>query len=212
MRKEELYASLARIQPSEELICSTINKINEQRLGIREKKSMPTFAFAYRLASALCALVLVVGIALSAQPMLSSDSTGDLGRNADGSLLSEGADATPAAYGIDESEMLAGVGRLQYDSWAVAEGNVSAVLFGELSDSERADGAIFKCVAQIDVSCIRDSALSDADEPTGSINATIAFYDAESANGFISLSGEDVAFLLTEQDGEWIIADYIICD
>ena len=212
MRKEELYASLARIQPSEELICSTINKINEQRIGIREKKSMPTFAFAYRLASALCALVLVVGIALYAQPMMSSDSIGDLGRNADGSLLSEGADVAPTAYGIDESEMLAGVGRLQYDSWVVTEGKVSAVLFGEVTEDERANGVIFKCVAQIDVAGIYDGTLSDAYAQTDSVNASIAFYDAQDANDFISLSGESVAFLLTVQDGECAIAEYIICD
>jgi hypothetical protein len=65
MKRQELRACFDRIQPREELIRSTLEGIR----GVQENNhpvcTMPTYAFATRLAGAACALVLLVGVGVS---------------------------------------------------------------------------------------------------------------------------------------------------
>ena len=209
MRKEELCASLAKIQPSEELICSTINKINEQRLGLKKRRSMTTPMFASRLASAVCALLVVIGVAFYVQPSLSLQSEpidSSTRSGMDGSPYGE--EVTPSgSHGVDESEILSSVARLEYSDWAVVEASVDMCLFAPADE-----GALYTCILQLGISRVADSdsVSIDALAVDTPISATLSFYDEEAANSFFALSDENVSFLLTEGESAWQVEDFII--
>lgn len=65
MKRQELRVCFDRIQPREQLIRSTLDRIHGVQEGNRPARVMPTYAFATRLVSAACALVLLVGIGVS---------------------------------------------------------------------------------------------------------------------------------------------------
>ncbi len=207
MRKEELCASLAKIQPSEELICSTINKINEQRLGLKKRRSMTTPMFASRLASAVCALLVVIGAAFYVQPSLSLqsepiDSSSRSGM--DGSPYSE--DITPLdSHSMDASLLLSSIARLEYSDWAVVEASVDMCLFAPADE-----GALYTCILQLGAVRVADSDSSHSFEEGAPISATVSIYDEETANRLFSLSDENVSFLLTAGEDTWQIEDFII--
>lgn len=211
MKRQELCASLAKIQPSEELICSTINRINEQKLGIGKKRSMSTAMFASRLAAAVCALLVVIGASVYA-PSLSEGGDADVsgvGRQAETDSAGNMGIA-PASYDIEKSEMLLGIARLEHSNWAVVEANVDMCLFAE-PDGQSA--ALYECILQLNVSHVAGSdTASDVIVPTenSTISATVRFYDADKANDFFNLSGENISFLLTAHENTWTVEDYII--
>lgn len=65
MKRQELRACFDRIQPREELIRSTLEKIRGVQENKQPVRTMPTYAFATRLVGAACALVLLVGVGVS---------------------------------------------------------------------------------------------------------------------------------------------------
>ena len=64
MKKNDLRKALSQVQPDEELICRTLDKIHRQK----QPKTRPVWtpAFQYRLAGALCALIAIIGLSTSA--------------------------------------------------------------------------------------------------------------------------------------------------
>ena len=63
MNKQQLKQCFDRIEPSEELILSTLTAVrSKQRSNVQTSRSMPRYAFVTRLASAACALVLIIGV------------------------------------------------------------------------------------------------------------------------------------------------------
>ena len=63
MKKSNLRSALGRIHPSEELITKTLDKMESEKLKKVPKFEVrqSNFSFAYRLAGAMCALILVIG-------------------------------------------------------------------------------------------------------------------------------------------------------
>lgn len=65
MKRQELRACFDRIQPREELIRSTIVQVNAAREGKRPARATSGYSFVMRLASAACALLLLIGLAFT---------------------------------------------------------------------------------------------------------------------------------------------------
>lgn len=64
MRKEDLREAFGKIKPSDALIDDTINAIrNGQRVNSRNEKN--GFAFTYRLAGAMCAFAVLIGVGVT---------------------------------------------------------------------------------------------------------------------------------------------------
>ena len=216
MRKEELRASLAKIQPREELIISTINKMNEQRLGIRQKRSFGTRAFAYRLATALCALVVVMGLGVfsGVNQMSLPDAENPLLRGADVTTGDSG--VSPASLSGDDVEMLSAMARSKGGEWAIVEGHVQSCFFLELTEEQKRDGVIFLCGVEIVTTAISEGTLDASLLPTESesLSAVIKFTDAEAANEFFSVHDAPILFsirpLADSESHVWSVDDYII--
>ena len=62
MKEQDLRRCFSKIKPSESLVSDTIRRINEA--GERQS-ARASFRFSYRLASAMCALVLVIGLGVA---------------------------------------------------------------------------------------------------------------------------------------------------
>ncbi len=212
MRKEELRAAFDRIQPREELICSTIDKMNRQRLGISRERKMPTLAFATRVAAAFCALMLVVGLGFfNIDSVITPTGEGStLGRSADGSLQNdEGQSVAPAAYGLLGEDEMTDTARLDDGDRFVIDGELEAVYFAPISDEERASGVVYKCNAQIATALSPDT---NGELPqNAAVSAQILFYDEKEANEFFASMGRSAKFHLSYEDidGErvWRIED-----
>ena len=209
MRKEELRAALDRIQPREELICSTIDKMNKQRLGLSKERRMPALAFATRVMAAFCALMLVVGIGFYNIDSV-IDPTGEgstLSRQADGSLQqNDGNSVAPAAYGLlgehDSSDIASYAG----ENSAVIEGAIDAFFFKPLTAEEESEGAIYKCTVHILTSSIVESNISSDVLPDSNeiFSANILLYSEQEANVFFGLSHATFVIELEDsQDGTY---------
>lgn len=63
MKKSNLRSALGRIRPSEELITKTLDRMESEKLKKVPKfeTRQSNFSFAYRLAGAMCALILIIG-------------------------------------------------------------------------------------------------------------------------------------------------------
>ena len=210
MKRQELCAALDKIRPSEELICSTINKMNEQRLGIRQKRSMSTPMFASRLATAVCALLVVIGISVYAPSLSGVDSsdTSDAMRHAS-TDAGENEGISSASYDMETSEMLASIAKLEHNEWVVLEASVDMCMITSVGE----DGSLYNCVLQLGVLRVADSDLSpdiEIPQAEASINASIRIYDEDTANKLFALSDENISFLLTASEGKWTVEDFII--
>ena len=65
MKRQELRVCLDRIQPREQLIRSTLDQIHAVQAGKRSARAASGYAFGMRLAGAACALLLLIGVAMS---------------------------------------------------------------------------------------------------------------------------------------------------
>ena len=214
MKKSELRASLAKIQPREELIETTINKINEHRLGITSERRMPTFAFATRLAAAFCALLLIVGLGIAANntaPL--TDSSNPQTRN---SSVTDKADSGIVSHEEDDSRSaLAEYARSQYTTWIIADGEIISCNIETPTDEQKENGILFLCTSQIVISEVSDSTLSYEQNFTSGeiIDANIEFYSNSYANDFVTSTQKNATFLLVESEGEegstWKIEAFI---
>lgn len=63
MKRSNLRSALGKIRPSEELITKTLDKMESEKLKKVPKFEVrqSNFSFAYRLAGAMCALILIIG-------------------------------------------------------------------------------------------------------------------------------------------------------
>lgn len=64
MNKNDLRKALGQVQPDEELICRTLDKIHRREMP--KTRPIWTPAFQFRLAGALCALIAMIGLSTSA--------------------------------------------------------------------------------------------------------------------------------------------------
>ncbi len=216
MRKEELRRAFDIIQPSEDLICSTIDKMNMQRLGLTKERKMPFLSFATRVAAAFCALLLVVSLGFFNFDSVTTpvEEYSAFERRADGSLQSEDvSDVAPAAYvHFDEEDTLSGVARIEGGDWAVLEGVTESVYFSPLTDEEKADGILFRCTAQIRTVAVLEKNVSlgaSVPEVDEYAIANVNFFDEDSANEFFNSTGKVLLFRLSAEGDEWEIRDVI---
>ena len=215
MRRQELRAAFDRIQPSEDLICSTIDKMNMQRLGLNKERRMPTLSFATRVAAAFCALLLVVSLGFINLDSVTTpvEEYSAFERRADGSLQGEGAsDVAIASYvHFDEEETLSGVAKIEGGDWAVIEGVIESIYFSPLTDEEKSDGILFRCTAQIRTVATLETSTDNSAIPE--LNeyavANIDFFDDASAKEFFDSTGKVLLFRLSAKDDAWEIRDVI---
>lgn len=210
MKKEELKASLGKIKPREELIASTLAKINElrEREERRSWLSSPAFSLGLKVAGACCAIALVVALSLSA-----------IGSNKPETVDQPSVARTLAEIdtsGSETSKVNVAAFTLENDApngWIIVSGSVDSFVFEELAENEIADGVVGKGSAQFAADNVleRSPVLSVDMSTTGTaLSLNVLFYDNESLDSFINLtSGKAILRITPESNGTWTVLDFI---
>ena len=212
MKKEELKASLDRIQPREELINSTLAKVHEQQAKEHRKQTKETTFFpavyqrGLRLAGAVCAFALVFSIGFAVARLGGTDPITT--PNGPGAKLAGTLDTDNVSnnYGVHTATY----SLIGADEWIALRGNVTTLHFSDLTEDELAMGALAGGKVTISVQSIegRSEELSRKTIST-EITADFLLYDTESLNLLVNASESDLLIRLipTEEDG-WEIHDF----
>ena len=224
MKKHELKEALSRIQPREELIQSTIEQVNAYRQKARQQKTAPAFrlptpVFATRLAGALCALLLVVGMGVM------------VGRNRT-YIPTSGEGAPAAAYRAAEETRdsqteeetltlhetsISLMEKAQADggTWVVAEGDLQACYFIPLTDEQKSRGVLYCCGAEIYVlsAAASEEGLEGAPVEQERFGIVVEFFEEDAVNHLINATGSVLGFRLsarqTEGEPAWVLEEFI---
>ena len=198
MKKDELIASLDKIQPREELIQSTLLRIKEQEQPTKRKLfAFP--AFSYRYAGVLCSLVLLLGIGIG---LYGNDSL-DIREESPYSLQHRQTTKTEGQENI-------GINAAAFSA-PIPVDTSTAILNGSLQECQfETSGASLKILIHtID----KQTAASSLQGMEGTvINATISFSNQEEMNSFATLSSGEMTFHLSLQEGDgetlWQVTKY----
>ena len=231
MRKQELRATLAQIQPDEALVTATLARVREQKEK-QSKRGVNPYAFTYRLAGAMCALLLLIGVGFGvgsdkiASPVADTPDTytrtqfndvGDpisttstTGKNEVGKT--EDKQKTPTASNeriaaaIEELRAVAAT----YDGdWVLLQGDVQSCYFLPAEDGRA------MCAVALGVDHIHDAS-GDAISVEDVVSAEIRFEDDAEMQTFADAMGTKLCLLLIPRDGTGAaslqIEEYIILE
>jgi hypothetical protein len=206
MKKERLKREIGLIRPREELITSTIAKVNLEKAKKEDRKAIfsPSFNKGVRLAGAFCAFVLVfcVGFAVAKQ-----NTPEFVAPAPDVKLIgleTEGLDAESIAS-LDLAESFE-------NGWILISGQTDSLKFFELTQDEKECGALRGCNAEITATGLLDRSESlsvDIDEISATISASAVFYDHDILESFLDMSCSEMILRLTpDGEGGWMIVDF----
>lgn len=219
MKEQDLRRCFAKIKPSESLVSDTIRRIGEAE---EKRSARSSFRFSYRLASAVCALVLVLGLGVavlynptmipksyeteSASPMSLVS-----GRN-----VNEGAATEPTVTPNDDVlSRMTGDARSaggEYGDYAVFFGNLDGCYFDGVTPEDAEHGVMYHCTLTFTVNEEDLTASSGAtalfiDE--GAIRADVYVYDADTMDMILGSCADHVYVRLAVERGEWVVEELI---
>jgi hypothetical protein len=212
MKKEELKASLDKIQPREELVNLTLARIHEQKARENRRDwftSSTIYGKGLRLAGAACAFVLVFSIGFTAARLGLDDPTAPptpdvrLAGTLDTDQVGNNYDANVASYALMDAE-----------EWIVVRGNTASIQFIDLTEEQSAMGAIAGGRGTISVESIegRSNEFSRSTISTELV-ADVLFYDTDSLNLLVNAAETDLLIRLIPTEGEsWEIHDFYLAE
>ena len=222
MRKEDLREAFGKIKPSETLIDDTLMLL---RTGERrsEKRERSTFSFTYRLAGAMCAFAIMVGVGVTLGKDIilspSEDTPAAYGREAfnqvdvfrpnvapsgmEADMIVEGAKNEGLTAEALESQKtvavaeLTGKGEALSGEWSVVYGTLDGCYF--VSDG---------CIAAISV--IENCGGTAFELTDNALVAELQFETDAEKQSFAEAVGESVCLLATEISGEGSVSYRIV--
>ncbi len=216
MKKNDLRSTLGAIRTREELVRSTMEKIEAQRAQSekREESKRFDFSFGMRLAGAMCALMIVVGIGIYGariNPPLDTGSNYGFDRAHELNGEDDASDEASALNGLSEAslaiEKLAAEAEHIDGDWAIISGTAEACYF---AGGEEADGESHCIIAMSVEKVERTSGISlDSAE----LSAEIVFESDAEWQNFINGLSSKACFLLSVSEGEnghiWTVEKFI---
>ena len=228
MKKQQLRDCFDKVKPREEIVRTTLDKIHEVRQKAAEtpRGSTANFGFVTRLATSACALVILVaiGVPLGRNVIkMQGTSPGKDERMSrpDTQNAAEPYKINPnTATIIDAGDIIARA-RAQGGDWAVAEAEIDAFYFLELTDEQIAAGISQSCGVALRTKTLVETNVSEEHALSGVKNgemliAKICFTNPDDASQMINSVGSSVLVRLhmEETNGEsiWIIEEFNIED
>jgi len=218
MKENDLRRAFAKITPEESLINSTVQRVKAERYNAAtdNSRSKAPRAFVYRMAAAVCAFVMTVGIGIGVgkDTLISrSEDTPAAYRRASfselGDMESLGS-KTAEMIPDDEIENSETVNKLldtaeqQGGVYSVAEAILDACYFVPDENGEREGKVCCALSLKIKRVCGGTAPLEVTD-----IAADIIVSDGESASRIANMVGGSVAVTLRLNDnGGWMVSDY----
>ena len=206
MKEQDLRRCFSKIKPSESLVSDTIRRINEAG---EKQSARASFRFSYRLASAMCALVLVIGLGVAVlynPTMIPKTHEGETA--AQMSLVSgrtaedETESALPVSCDTALLERMTEDAKRTGGEYAVFFGSLDGCYFGGVTPEEAEDGVMYRCTLTFTVST------ATTDE-TGSIQADVYVYDAGTLDTILASTAGHVYVRLGGVDGDFVVEELI---
>ncbi len=210
MKEQDLRRCFSKIKPSERLVDDTIRKIGEAEEG---RSTRPAFRFSYRLASAMCALVVVLGLSVavlynptmipkasegeSASPM--SLVSGRTAENDPTSMETAACDTAVLSRMARDAEKAGG-------EYAVFFGNLDGCYFGDVTAEDAERGVIYRCTLTFTVGTASEESAAVAGD---AVQADVYVCDADTMDTILSSTAGYVYVRLTRDGGEWVVEDLI---
>jgi len=222
MKKEDIKIALNKITPREELIESTLERMAEKE----EKQSIFSFfsqnSFSYRLATAVCSLILVVGIGFAlGRTYTPSDITDNSIVDPQERIIAhEGTSseaASPSIAMVDDTQALIAAASSFDSDWVVVNGCMDAYYFLPLTESDSEASIAYRCIVNISSIEIADYSLSSEikiPESGDSISAEICFNSQSTMQTFVNAMNSKINLhLIANPEGSdtaWQIMHYVI--
>ena len=203
MKKSDLRASFDKIKPREELISSTIEKINEKKRKRDTRFVLPSFSFNPRLVGALCSLAIVfcIGFAVATQSIAPAPAARTIGQLETTANTTDATSLPAPSAGLDLPH-----------GWILVSGEINNLSFDPLTDADIQGGVIRRCNVNLTADGLiarSDDLSADLDKTDSCLDATVLFYSDEKTNGFFDMSTSKMIFCLTPgENGKWIIVDF----
>ncbi len=211
MKKSELKSTLGSIKASDELIRRTVLAAEERKRSQRRKASIFNLNFGMRLAGAVCALMLTVGVmsAVIGREPAALDDAGqiqtDAQRAKEISILCTEADLAESDNGTsDSTAALLAAAKSCKGEWAIIVGQISYASVRPITDDSR------YCL-DIIISAERVAHISDgAPEISDTVSAVAEFSDEEHRTHMTDSIGNNVTILIeVTTDGTWRVTSII---
>ena len=214
MKQEELKSTLGKIQPREELIQSTLNRVHEQQAQkLTSARRSAFFPAVYnrgiRLAGAVCALALVFSMGF-AVAKLGGANPADTQDPPSVNMM-----ATLDTENVNNDNLrIASFGLIPAEEWMIVRGHISSVRFLEMTEEDKAMGAIASVELGIAASSVEGrSEQFSRKNVSAALTATVLIYDNDSLNLLVDSAKPELLIHLipTEGDG-WDIHDFCIAE
>ena len=219
MKEQDLIRCFSKIKPSESLVSDTIRKINE---ADEKQSARAGFRFSGRLASAVCALVLVLGLSIAVlynPTMIPKTQEGESaaemallsGRTVIQDSLAEST-VTPDGGVLSRMAVDAAEAGGEYGEYAVFFGSLDGCYFGDVTSQDAERGVTYHCtltftVNEEDLTVSSGATALFIDE--GAIRADVYVYDADTMEMIMNSTAGHVYVRLSGERGEWVVEELI---
>ena len=200
MKIKELRDSFDRIRPREELISSTVARVEEYKARRERRFAWLYGSFGMRLAGALCAFALMFTIGFSvARQMTDTPSERTLADLSGGISNADGVISLSSAREFE-------------NGYIVINGMIEGISFTDLKESDAQSGAIRRCKISVTAEAlveISDTLTVDLHNTNEAFVAEMVFYDDASMNAFFDQSTNMMMLCLTpDGSGNWTIVEF----
>jgi len=207
MKRSELRSALGKVRPSEELITKTLDLMESetQKRIPKFEVRQSNFAFAYRLAGAMCALILVIGVGIYFGRDTVVSPVADSGAGYQRTAFN----ADTAAKDTAKTELLNGaedaaasLSQKAEGSWNVFEGEVVAV---KCSPENTVVFSIYKHHASATGYTMTETA-----EELNNEGVTLTVPDGEVMDALINSMGSTVCITVNTDGDTAYVTDYAV--
>ena len=216
MKEQDLRRCFSKIKPSESLVSDTIRKINEAE---QKQSARVGFRFSYRLASAVCALVLVLGLGVAVlyNPTMiptahESDSAAEMALVSDRTVIHQSTAEHAVTPKTDILSRMVSDATKADDEYTVFFGKLDGCYFDGVKDEDAERGVIYHCTLTFTVDEEKLTASSGAFVPyidDGAIQADVYVYDTDTMDMILDSAAGHVYVRLANERGEWVVRELI---
>lgn len=210
MKEQDLRRCFSKIKPSERLVNDTIRKIGEAE---ESRSTRPAFRFSGRLASAMCALVVVLGLSVAVlyNPTMiptaqDAESASPMSLVSGRAAEDEISDSTALSHDANVLTRMASDAEKAGGEYAVFFGSLDGCYFGDVTEEDAERGVIYHCTLTFTVGAASEESFAAAGD---ALQADVYVCDADTMDTILSSTAGYVYVRLTRDGGEWVVEELI---
>ena len=210
MKEQDLRRCFSKIKPSERLVNDTIRKIGEAE---ESRSTRPAFRFSGRLASAMCALVVVLGLSVAVlyNPTMipkspESEGAAEMALASGRTVIQDTAAEPTVSHDANVLTRMASDAEKAGGEYAVFFGSLDGCYFGDVTEEDAERGVIYHCTLTFTVGTATEESFAAAGD---ALQADVYVCDADTMDTILSSTAGYVYVRLTRDDGEWVVEELI---